>query len=363
MEHRSDHARRQGPSGEHSAAPESSELLPALEHQVSLLSYNTFGLEAFAEHFIRVQSEEELQYALKLPIEPKFFLGGGSNLLLTKDLPGLVIKMEISGREVLRRTQSSVWVRAGAGEHWHSFVQWCITQDFGGLENLSLIPGTVGAAPIQNIGAYGVELAQLVLKVETIHLETGKKRVFKASECQFGYRDSFFKRAGKGNYCITHVVFKLSRPPHRLQTAYGDIQRTLSEQNVTAPTIADVSNAVIQIRRSKLPDPSKLGNAGSFFKNPLIPKAQFEVLMQQYPEMPHYAAGTGEVKIPAAWLIERCGWKGKKVGKTGAHAKQALVLVNYGGANGQDIWQLAQDIQTSVYQTFGIRLETEVQVV
>jgi len=328
----------------------------------SLQAYNTFGLAARAENLVPVSSERGLKEALQLPYRPIFLLGGGSNMLLTKDIKGLVLKNEIQGIKVLKKTKNIVTIAVGGGENWHQLVLWCIEKGYGGIENLSLIPGTVGAAPIQNIGAYGVELKDVFVKLEAIELASGQKKTFTKEACQFGYRDSIFKRTLKDQYCITKVYLQLSRQTHQLNSSYGAIKTILAEKKIITPTIKDISEAVIHIRSSKLPDPAELGNSGSFFKNPEIGRVQFEALQQQFPNLVFYDLPSGQVKIPAGWLIEQCGWKGKRVGNTGAHTKQALVLVNYGGATGEEVVALAQQIIISVKEKFGITLTSEVNI-
>ncbi len=334
-----------------------------LKEHVSLQAYNTFGLEASARWWFEVHSEQQaLEFImdnlnLRLPIQ---VLGGGSNILLTRDIEGLVLKNSIRGIEVLQETASTVEVRIGAGENWHDFVCHCIEQGWGGVENLSLIPGCVGAAPIQNIGAYGVEIKDIFTRLEALHLTTGNLREFPHAACQFGYRDSIFKRDHKGKYLITRVVLTLDKQP-KLNLSYGAIKEQLTRITDT-PTIREVSEVICEIRRSKLPDPAEIGNAGSFFKNPVISAAKFRDLQATYPDMPHYPAGDA-VKLAAAWLIQTCGWKGKRFGNYGVHKNQALVLVNYGGADGEAIYQLSGEILASVRQTFGIELEREVNVV
>jgi UDP-N-acetylmuramate dehydrogenase len=327
-----------------------------------LSSYNTFGLQAFAARFAVVETPDELKGLIRQFGTPQLLLGGGSNVLLTQDLEGLVVHNRILGRELVKEDESSVWVRLGAGENWHAVVQWTLEQGWYGLENLSLIPGSVGAAPIQNIGAYGVELESVFHQLEAVELESGRIRTFDREACDFGYRYSVFKGPLKGQYAITHVHLTLSKHP-QLKLDYGAIRQTLEERGITRPTPKEVSEAVIHIRQSKLPDPNQLGNAGSFFKNPEIPAAQFASLQETNPQIVGYPLPNGNVKVPAGWLIEQCGWKGKKVGNTGSHARQALVLVNYGGASGREIWELAQAIQESVESRFGIRLSTEVNVI
>lgn len=328
----------------------------------SLLPYNTFGIEAQATHFTEVASVDELRQALRRAASPVLILGGGSNVLFTQDWPGTVVRNTIRGIEVVRHFKNRVWVRIGGGESWHGFVQWAVGQNFGGVENLSLIPGSVGAAPVQNIGAYGVELKDVFVGLEAVELATGKTRRFSRPACRFGYRDSVFKQAEKGRYCITSVTLSLSTGRHRVHTGYGDIAKTLAEMGVAQPTIADVSAAVIRIRSSKLPDPARIGNCGSFFKNPEVERAVYEKIRLTHPAAPHYDLPDGRVKIPAGWLIEQCGWKGKRVGNTGCHDKQALVLVNHGGATGAEVVALAYTIIGSVEKTFGVRLEPEVNI-
>jgi UDP-N-acetylmuramate dehydrogenase len=334
-----------------------------LQHNVSLLPYNTFGIDANAANFVVVTNENELQQAIFSRITPILVLGGGSNMLLTKDIQGLVIKNEIKGIHVVREFKNKVWVEVGGGVVWHDFVLWALANNFGGIENLSLIPGTVGASPIQNIGAYGVELKDVLVKVRALHLFSAKRWLFSTPNCQFGYRDSIFKHPQyAGYFCITKVIFSLTKEKHTLHLEYGAIKDTLAKQNIAVPTIQDISNAVIAIRKSKLPDPAILGNAGSFFKNPELPRAQYDLLQTQHPTMPHYDLPDGSVKVPAGWLIEQCGWKGKRVGNTGAHAQQALVLVNYGGATGEEIKNMANRIIASVQEKFGIALSAEVNM-
>lgn len=329
----------------------------------SLKPFNTFGINAQAAHFEAFASEAELAALLPRAAQPLMILGGGSNVLFTRDWPGTVLHNRILGKAVLRQDGPHVHVRVGGGENWHDTVLWAVAQGFGGIENLSLIPGTVGAAPIQNIGAYGVELKDVFVQLEALDLQNGSTRVFTKADCQFGYRDSVFKREAKGRYAILHVVFNLHLPPHQVHVSYGDIQRELHKNGVTAPGIADVSRAVIAIRSSKLPDPAVLGNCGSFFKNPEIEQANWARLAAQHPEAPHFPTPEGRVKVPAGWLIEQCGWKGKRVGNTGAYEKQALVLVNYGGTTGAEVKALAEAIVDAVWARFGVRLEAEVNMI
>lgn len=335
-----------------------------LQTDFPLKPYNTFGIEARAKLFARFDSVQELQTLLQMPElrqEEKLILGGGSNMLFTKDFDGLVLQNGIKGIKVIHEDEEQVLIEAGGGEVWHDFVLYALQQNYGGSENLSLIPGTVGAAPLQNIGAYGVELKDIFHELEAVHLETGEVRTFDNAACKFGYRESIFKGELKGQYVVTSVIFKLHRK-HTLNTSYGAITTTLEEMQVQQPSIQDVSAAVCHIRQSKLPDPKQIGNAGSFFKNPEIPLEQYEQLKQQYSAIPSYPVSDTTVKVPAGWLIEQCGWKGKILGNYGVHKNQALVLVNYGGAKGEHVRQLAYDIIASVEQKFGIRLHPEVNI-
>jgi UDP-N-acetylmuramate dehydrogenase len=334
-----------------------------LEQNKELLPFNTFGLAAKAAHYAVVTTAKDVRSALQRGIRPIRVLGGGSNILFTQNVEGLLLKNEIMGKEIIRRWPNRVHVRVGGGENWHQFVLWAVENNLGGIENLSLIPGTVGASPIQNIGAYGVEIKDVFVRLRAIDLETGKERVFSKKECAFGYRDSVFKREAKGRYLIKEVVFSLTTQQHRINTSYGDISKTLETLGITTPpTIADISRAVVHIRSSKLPDPQKIGNCGSFFKNPELPAAVLTEIRREYPQAPGYDLPDQRVKIPAGWLIEQCGWKGKRVGNTGCYEKQALVLVNHGGATGSEALQLAQDIIASVKARFGVELEPEVNI-
>ena len=328
----------------------------------SLQVYNTFGVNAFAETLIEIDSQEKLQEVIhSKPVRPFFILGGGSNVLFRQDLKATVLLNRIKGMVLVEEDDETATIAVGGGENWHELVRWTLENNWGGLENLSLIPGTVGAAPIQNIGAYGVELKDSFMGLEAIELSTGEEQVFSAEDCQFGYRDSYFKRGGKGKYFITRVYLSLSKQT-QVNTSYGAIQEVLQAAKIVQPTIQDVSKAVIQIRSSKLPDPAVIGNCGSFFKNPELALSDFENLYAQYPQMPHYPA-IDKVKVPAGWLIEQCGWKGQKRGNVGCYEKQALVLVNLGGATGTEVWNLAQEIKASVKMKFGVDLEVEVNVI
>ncbi|MGI4834332.1 MAG: UDP-N-acetylmuramate dehydrogenase [Janthinobacterium lividum] len=347
--------------------------MPLLEEHVSLRPYNTFGLEAQARYFARFASADELGQLLALPqvqAGPLLVLGGGSNLLLTQDFAGVVLKNEIKGLEIIEEDAATyaAMLRAGAGESWHGLVEYALGQELHGLENLSLIPGTVGAAPLQNIGAYGVELQDAFERLEALKISTGQLRVFSKEECGFGYRESVFKRELRGRYIVTAVVLRLhraaaQRPPN---VSYGAIRNTLTDLGVDAePTPHDVSRAVVHIRRSKLPDPAEIGNAGSFFKNPEVSLGKFDDLQRRYPTLPGYPV-PGGVKVPAGWLIEQAGFKGLRrgegLGTHGVHAHQALVLVNHGGATGSELRALADDIIRGVRAQFGIELHPEVNI-
>ncbi|GLB52082.1 UDP-N-acetylenolpyruvoylglucosamine reductase [Neptunitalea chrysea] len=331
---------------------------------ISLKPYNTFGIDVKAKLFASVNTENELLEVLnKYEDTPKFILGGGSNMLLVNNVEQLVIHLNTKGISISKETNDSVLVQANAGETWHEFVLWCIEHNFGGVENLSLIPGNVGTSPIQNIGAYGVELKDIFYSCEAITIATGKKKIFTKEECHFGYRESIFKTSKKGKYIITKVTFKLTTKQHTLHTEYGAIQQQLESNRITSPTIKDVSEAVIAIRRSKLPDPDEIGNSGSFFKNPVVDKTTFDIFRKEHPEAPFYKVSDTEFKIPAGWLIEQSGFKGKRFGDAGVHKNQALVLVNYGNATGNEIWELALNIKDTVFKNFKINIEPEVNIV
>ena len=334
-----------------------------LQH-FSLKNYNTFGIEAFAKQFVSVHSSEELAMILKqYSNENKFVLGGGSNMLLTKDIDALVIHLDIKGKKIVQEDADFVWVEGQAGENWHEFVLWTIENNFGGLENMSLIPGNVGTTPIQNIGAYGTEIKDTFVSCEAMRIDTQEIKTFDNKSCHFGYRESVFKNEVKDQYIITSVVFKLTKRNHKINISYGDINAELAKNNITNPTLKDVSNAVIAIRKSKLPDPKELGNSGSFFKNPIVSKKAFEAIHAKFPEMKYYDVSETEVKVPAGWLIEQAGFKGKRFGDAGIHKNQALVLVNYGNATGQEILNVSKTIQETILSTFGILIETEVNVI
>jgi len=333
-----------------------------IQHNISLKPYNTFGIDVQAESFASVEGLEDLKTVLKTNYSNLLILGGGSNVLLTKNIEGLVVHVDFKGIEILEQNITTTTVKVAAGENWHDFVLWTLGQNLGGLENLSLIPGNVGTAPIQNIGAYGAELKDVFLSCEALHLETLELETFSKADCKFGYRNSVFKSDIKGQYVITSVTFELTSSNHMIKTNYGAISNQLETMGVTRPTVQDVSKAVIAIRQSKLPDPKTIGNSGSFFKNPVVSSSKFKALQSQFPNLPHYAVSESEVKIPAGWLIETAGFKGKSFGQYGVHNNQALVLVNYGGASGQDILQLSVNIQKAIEAIFGISLEAEVNI-
>ena len=331
-----------------------------IQQNISLKNYNTFGINVNAKRFIEINSTQELKQLLTKE-KAIFLLGGGSNMLLTSDIEKLVIHLNLKGITVNDTETDFVFITAEAGENWHDFVVWCISQNYGGLENLSLIPGNVGTSPIQNIGAYGVEIKDTFHQLEAIEIATGKTRIFKHKDCNFGYRNSVFKNELKGKFIITNVTFKLTKNNHKTNISYGAIKEVLKD--IKNPTLKDISNAIISIRESKLPDPQKIGNSGSFFKNPVIAIDLFKKLQEKYPNIPNYVVSTKEIKVPAGWLIEQCGFKGKRFGEAGIHEKQALVLVNYGNATGKEIYQLAKKIQQTVLEKFSITLEIEVNVI
>jgi UDP-N-acetylmuramate dehydrogenase len=335
-----------------------------VQHNISLQPFNTFGIDVKAKQFISIASVSDLKDIYTSDDYPKkFILGGGSNMLLTKDIDALVIHINLKGKQILSQTEKEVLVKANAGENWHEFVLWCLENNFGGLENLSLIPGNVGTSPIQNIGAYGVELKDTFHSCDALNLKTLEIETFTNSDCNFDYRNSIFKQDAKGQYIILSVIFKLTTKDHQLRTNYGAISSELNRMNISNPTIQDVSKAVISIRQSKLPNPKKIGNSGSFFKNPIISRAEFLRLQDNFPNAPHYEVSEEEVKVPAGWLIETAGFKGKTLGNYGVHKKQALVLVNYGGASGNDILKLSQLIQATVLRLFNITIEAEVNII
>ncbi|MDT0295380.1 UDP-N-acetylmuramate dehydrogenase [Mesonia ostreae] len=337
-----------------------------MEHykNFSLKDYNTFGIDVSAKAFVSVSSLEELKEVLQqVYAHELFILGGGSNILLLKNIDQTILHINLKGKALEREDENYAYVRAHAGENWHEFVRWCIAHNFGGLENLSLIPGNVGTSPIQNIGAYGVELKDSFVSCEAIHKQTLQTKTFTKAECDFGYRNSTFKNENKDKYIITSVLFRLTKKEHSLHTGYGAILAELEKENIDTPSIKDISNAVISIRQSKLPNPKELGNSGSFFKNPIVDKTAFAKLKEKFPEIPSYTVSENEIKIPAGWLIEKAGFKGYRREDAGVHENQALVLVNYGNATGKDIYKLAQEIQKKIWNVFEIRLEMEVNVI
>lgn len=335
-----------------------------IERDFSLKNYNTFGLDVKAKQFVSVETTEDLKQSLQQVYASEILvLGGGSNMLLTQDIDKTVFHINLKGKEVLRETENQIFLKVAAGENWHDFVMWCVKKNYGGIENLALIPGNVGTSPIQNIGAYGVELKDVFVECETIHIQSLERKVFTKKECEFGYRNSIFKNKVKGQYIITSVVFELNKNNHKLKTDYGAILNQLKKQQVDIPTIQSVADAVIAIRKEKLPNPNEIGNSGSFFKNPIISTHFFEKLQQTYPEIPYYKVSPKEIKVPAGWLIEQAGFKGFKKGNAGVHKKQALVLVNYGSATGKEILSLAEEIQQTIKDKFDISLEMEVNII
>jgi len=328
-----------------------------------LQPYNTFGFQVICDAFATITSETEFLNHLKQKAfsTKRLVLGGGSNVLFTKDFDGTVIWNQIKGIETVKENNEHVWLKVGAGEVWHQFVLHCVANNYGGIENLSLIPGYVGAAPMQNIGAYGVEIKDVCESVDYISFENGTKLTLTAEECNFGYRESIFKHELKDKVFITHVTFKLNKK-HSLSTHYGAIEQELASNGIVNPTIQDVSNAVIAIRSSKLPDPKQIGNAGSFFKNPVIKTSEAAILVKNHPNAAIYPTPEG-VKVAAGWLIENAGWKGITKGNIGVHKKQALVLVNYGNGTGNEILTLSKNIQEDVFKKFGVKLEREVNLI
>jgi UDP-N-acetylmuramate dehydrogenase len=333
-----------------------------IEHNISLKPFNTFGFDLKAEHFIRFSSILGLSEILKEHAEkPLFILGGGSNILLTKNVEGLVLKNEIKGIKIIEDHEDYVIVESGAGEVWHEFVVHSINNGWAGIENLSLIPGSVGASPMQNIGAYGVEIKDVFAYLSALNIATGEIENFNAEQCQFGYRESVFKQALKGKYVICYVAFKLSKKAIK-NTTYGAIEDELKKMGISNPSIEDISKAVISIRQSKLPNPAEIGNAGSFFKNPIVSEQHVQKLQEIYPDIPNYPSINGTKKLAAGWLIEKAGWKGKTIGNYGVHKNQALVLVNYGGGSGEEILALSTAIIEDIKTKFDVELEREVNI-
>ena len=335
-----------------------------ISHNVSLKPYNTFGINAIAKSFCDITTVDSLKLVLtEQSYKPLFILGGGSNMLLTKNIDALVLHINLKGINIVEESEDSVVVNAMAGENWHEFVLWCLNHNFGGVENLSLIPGNIGTAPIQNIGAYGVELKDVFVSCEAISIKDQTVKVFTKTDCKFNYRESVFKQDLKGEYIITSVNLRLTKTNHQLHMDYGAIKQQLEANKISDPSIKDISDAVIAIRQSKLPDPKYIGNSGSFFKNPVISATQFKTLLDNFPGAPSYKISDNEIKVPAGWLIETAGFKGKRFGDYGVHNKQALVLVNYGNADGNDIHELALLIQKTIKQLFNIEIETEVNII
>ena len=339
-----------------------------VQENISLKSFNTFGIDVSAKHFARFTTVDELHELLEFSTRATnngqrstLILGGGSNILFTKDVDGLVLKNELLGIKEIKEDEHHVYVQAGAGVNWHHFVLHCIHNGWAGVENLSLIPGNVGASPMQNIGAYGVEIKDVFYSLEAFHIPDKKTVHFSVNDCGFGYRESVFKRKYKNEFVITNVTYSLNRIPS-FNTSYGAIEQELEKMGV-GKSIQSISQAVINIRSSKLPDPAVIGNAGSFFKNPEVQNSKFKHLKEQYPDIVGYNLPNGNVKLAAGWLIEQCGWKGCRKGDAGCHEKQALVLVNYGNAKGDEIYDLSEEILQSVKKKFGVGLEREVNIV
>jgi UDP-N-acetylmuramate dehydrogenase len=336
-----------------------------IHENYSLRPLNTFGIDATAKYFAGFASLDDARALLsdeKFGKEKKLVLGGGSNILFTRDFNGLVLKNELKGIELVKEDADHYYVKAGAGENWHLFVTHCIDHGYAGIENLSLIPGNVGAGPMQNIGAYGVELKDTFHELEALNIHTLETEKFSNADCRFGYRESIFKREARDKYIISSVTLRLNKKPV-FNTSYGAIEKELEAMGVKELSIKAISQAVINIRRSKLPDPAQVGNAGSFFKNPVVSAEKYESLKREYPDVVGYKNSPTETKLAAGWLIEQCGWKGKSFGDAGVHKLQALVLVNYGNAEGEEIYNLSQRILDSVFEKFGVELEREVNIV
>ncbi len=332
-----------------------------IQKNTSLLKYNTFSIDAKAEYFVSIADKIELKEILHQKFDNIFILGGGSNILFTSDVSGLVLHNNIKGVKIKEETKDHVYVEFGAGENWHEMVLYTIDKGWGGLQNLSLIPGNIGTAPMQNIGAYGVEIKDVFHELRATHLKTGEEQIFNNDDCRFAYRESIFKGKEKGNYIITHVTLRLNKK-HKINSSYGAINKRLEEMNISNPDIKSLSDAVISIRKEKLPDPAILGNAGSFFKNPVIATDKFDKLKDAHPGIPSYPSGT-QTKIPAAWLLDQCGWKGYQKGDAGVYKNHALVLVNHGKAKGNEIYNLSEEMKQSVASKFDIELHCEVNIV
>ena len=332
----------------------------------SLLPHNTFGIQANCDRFIDMETEDDVM-KLKDMLDdkdmPLLIIGRGSNLLLTDDYHATVLHCSIKGKTIVKEDGNSVLLRCGAGEEWDSIVDYCVAHDWQGIENLSLIPGEVGASAVQNIGAYGTEVKEIIHSVEAVEISTGKKHTFSNEQCEYSYRQSKFKNEWKDRFIITHVTYRLEKSTEYIpKVDYGNIKSELERKGISLPTMKDIRDVVISIRKDKLPDPEVEGNAGSFFMNPIVEKATFMNLLEQYPDMPHYNVDSEREKIPAGWMIDQCGWKGKTLGKAGVHDRQALVLVNRGGATGKDILHLCNTIRNDVKQKFGIDIHPEVNI-
>lgn len=336
-----------------------------LQEHFNLKSYNTFGISKTAKFFAELNETNQFDKIHLLPdfTKKRLILGGGSNILLTNDFDGLVLKNSIKGIEIVKEDETNIWIKSFGGENWHVFVMHCVKNNWGGIENLSLIPGQVGAAPMQNIGAYGVEIKDTFESLEAWNIQKQQFETFKTDACNFGYRESVFKNIKKDEYIIVSVTFKLTKINHQINTSYGAIEEVLKSQSIDNPTLKDVSDAVIFIRQSKLPDPKKIGNSGSFFKNPVVEIQFFNQLQKAYPQIPFYPINESFIKIPAGWLIEKAGWKGKRFNNYGVHKNQALVLVNYGGADGAEIYDLSKKIQADIRAKFDIDLQSEVNII
>ncbi len=335
-----------------------------IEYDVSLKSFNTFGIDVSSKLFSQAENEDQVRNVIQsseFSNNTSLILGGGSNILFTKNFDGIVLRNHIQGIEVIEDTEQDVLVKVGGGVVWHDFVLYCIEKGWYGLENLSLIPGNVGASPMQNIGAYGVEIKEVFHELEAINLKTGEIQYFNNSDCQFGYRESIFKNKLKGEYLISRVIYKLSKKEN-YTISYGAIEKQLESMGVQDLSAKSISDAVIAIRQSKLPDPKKIGNSGSFFKNPIVDKSTYQMVKSTFPDVVAYPAGEGFIKLAAGWLIEQAGWKGKTFGNYGVHKYQALVLVNYGGASGKEIYSLSSEILDSIKEKFGVQLEREVNI-
>jgi UDP-N-acetylmuramate dehydrogenase len=336
-----------------------------IQQNIPLRQYNTLGIDAIARYFAAFTSVDELNTLIEenpMPGNTPLIVGGGSNILFKDHVNALVLKNDIPGLDIIKEDTDHVYIKVGAGENWHGFVQYCLRHNWAGVENLSLIPGCVGASPMQNIGAYGVEIKEVFESLEALHVQEKKVHVFSANDCEFGYRESVFKGKYKNQYVILNVTYRLNKKP-RFNTSYGAIEQELERMGVQQLSIQAVSQAVINIRTSKLPDPAKIGNAGSFFKNPSVPAVMYEQLKKEYPAIVGYPNADGTIKLAAGWLIEQSGWKGYRRGDAGVHEKQALVLVNHGHATGNEIYDLSEDVMKSVFEKFGVQLEREVNVV